>query len=206
MKMKKKNMKIWINCMMKYRLIQSSFIRVIFAKRTNQDQMTQIHAKLPTDYYPNCGILKQPNPAICSSQIAKQFEAALHAQIDAVLEENDKQNNGMDVSMNSEFGKKEFHRKLNWESYDLGFRNKSMHSALMKNGKLFTVLNKKYFAKNHISNFHQLKASNCITSYSVMSGLEKVLTKPIYLELVHKMMSIHKKYYFDKCIEWNAMS
>merc|ERR1712228_270744 len=35
---------------------------------------------------------------------------------------------------------------------------------------------------------------------------EKIMSNQIYLELIHKLMSVHKQYYFDKSIEWKTMS
>eukprot|EP01084_Bolivina_argentea_P164121 285378_1 len=146
------------------------------------------------EYYPNTTILKDPNPNICANDISKQFEKALKSQLDLVLQEE--KNNNNDFMMNGLDD-----RKSNWESYDLGFRNKSMMSALIKNGKLYNAMNRQYFAKDKIANFHELKESNRIQIRSIISGLEKIFGKQIYLELIDKLLNIHKQYYFDRQID-----
>ena len=158
----------------------------------NNNNNNNNHIKQEIEYYSNTTIVKNPNPNKCCMELTKQFERVFEAELDIALKQG-----GNDGT---------FGRKTNWKHYDLGWRNKFLFSPLLKTGKLFTCMKKEYFQQDKIAHFHEIKELNTIETHPIITGLEKILGKEIYFELIDNLLKVHKKYYFDKKDEWKDLS
>lgn len=168
---------------------------------------------MKNECFPGTDILKKPDPFTCSKDISSAFEAALKRQLGAVQPPKEE----MDSSyLPEEVRRAQREEKVQglsartaWNLNDLGWRNKGMFSAMMKRGHLYSVRSRQYFESSTMSKmvgFHKLSECNTVERHLVISGLDKILGKSVYLDLIHGLLSVHKKYHFDQAHSWNTRS
>jgi len=176
----------------------------------NDSAMVDAQSMKQNECFPGTQILKKPDPFTCSKEISTAFAAALKAELDAIKpkkEELDSSYLPEEVRRaQSEERVQGFSARSAWNLHDLGWRNRGMFSAVMKRGHLYSVQSRQYFESSKISNFHKLSECNIVERHSIISGLDKILGKSVYLDLVHGLLSVHKRLHFDQANSWNNKS